>query len=261
MHSLLSAWSVFNPEQSPFVLPGDEGLLEEQQLLCRFAGWDNFVAHPEFGAPRNSQFHVDLLPIPFIGDLKSASVIFLMLNPGLGPHDYFGEYQVPDYRAALLNNLRQEKNNSFLFLDPRFSWHGGFNYWHGKLQSTIGVFAKETGASYGQARQYFQSQIAVIQLVPYHSSKFSIPARVLDSLRSVQLSRSFVHEEVLPRARSSECLVVATRALRHWQISEQKNVACYTGAESRSAHLGPESRGGSSMLHFLIGKYRADRSP
>lgn len=261
MHELISTWSNFSLEQSPYVLPDDGVLLEEKRrLIRRFPGWNAYIADPEFGSPTRSQLHIDLLPMPYVGNLKSASTFFLMLNPGVGPHDYFGEYEVPEYREALIDNLRQDKHNSFLFLDPRFSWHGGFNYWHRKLHSTIDAFASSVDISYGQARQYFQSQIAALQLVPYHSSTFSVPGGVLGSLSSAQLVISYVRDVLIPRS-SNGRLVIATRATKHWPVSEdQKNVVCYTASESRSAHLGPESRGGAAMLRFLIGKYRAEHA-
>lgn len=255
MHALISAWNRFKPEQPPYVLPGDEVVLNEEHLYCRHAGWDGFVADPDFGVPGNSQLHLDLLPVPFVGNLKTASVFLLMLNPGFGPHDYFGEYAVPEYRGALLDNLRQTRSNSFLFLDPRFSWHGGYDYWHTKLRNVIITFARSVGISYGQARQFFQSNIAALELTPYHSVNFTVPGRVFNALHSVQLARAFVHEELLPRARAGECLVVVTRAVKGWQLPTHKNVIAYTATEARSAHLSPKSRGGSAILKFLGGVY------
>lgn len=255
MHALISAWKTFKPEQPPYVLPGDEILLDEEHLCCRHAGWDGFVADPEFGVPGNSQLHLDLLPVPFVGNLKTASVFLLMLNPGFGPHDYFGEYKVPEYRAALLNNLHQTRSNSFLFLDPQFSWHGGYDYWHTKLRNVIFTFANSVGISYGHARRFFQSNIAALELAPYHSVNFTVPGHVFNALRSVQLARAFVHEELLPRAKAGECLVVVTRAVKNWQLPAHKNVVAYTATEARSAHLSPKSRGGSAILKFLRSAY------
>jgi hypothetical protein len=65
-----------------------------------------------------------LLPQPFIGDLRLASIYVLSLNPGLQPSDYYGEYAVPEYRNAFLANLKQqfhEKAPPFIFLDPHYS--------------------------------------------------------------------------------------------------------------------------------------------
>ena len=189
MHPIISAWKKFCPEQPPYILPGDDIVLHQAGLSCRYGGWDGFIADPDFGAPGNSQLHLDLLPMPFVGNLKTASVFLLMLNPGFGPHDYFGEYGVADYRVALLDNLRQTNRNSFLFLDPRFSWHGGYGYWHNKLQNVITSFAKKVGISYGRARRFFQLQVAAIELAPYHSVNCKIPDRVFNSLQSVKLAR------------------------------------------------------------------------
>lgn len=255
MHALLSAWRKFEPDRPPYVLPGDETILNEAGLLCRFAGWDGLIANPEFGAPGNSRLHVDLLPMPFIGNLRSASVFLLMLNPGFGPHDYFGEYRVPEYRAALMDNLHQSQANSFLFLDPRFSWHGGYDYWHTKLRSIIVSFAGKVGVRYGCARRYLQSHIAAIELSPYHSVNFTLPRRVLNSLRSVELARAFVHEELLPRVRSGDCLLVVTRAVASWRLPANDNVVAYTATEARGAHLSERSRGGAAILQFITSAY------
>lgn len=259
MHPLLYAWSQFDADRPPLVLPGDEAIFNETDLFCRFSGWDDFVAHPEFGAPGNSQLHLDLLPIPFIGNLRSASVFLLMLNPGFGPPDYFGEYKVAEYRTALIENLRQSPSNSFLFLDPRFSWHGGYAYWHAKLRSIIVSFAGEVGIHYGRARQFLQSRVAAIELSPYHSVNFTLPGRVLNTLRSVQLAKAFVQEELLPRARSGDCLLVVTRAVGNWRLPSHENVIAYTPTEARGAHLGRKSRGGAAILRFITSAYAKHR--
>jgi hypothetical protein len=55
--------------------------------------------------------HTGLLPMPFVGSLSRAKVFLLMLNPGLSPTDYFGEFEQPAYRGALRNNLFQSERN------------------------------------------------------------------------------------------------------------------------------------------------------
>ncbi|MEW6248322.1 MAG: hypothetical protein AB1555_16660 [Nitrospirota bacterium] len=255
MHALFAEWKKFQPEKAPYVLRGDEQILSNPKLFCRFTSWGQFAAAPDFGAPGQSKLHLDLLPMPFVGNLKSASVFLLMLNPGFGPHDYFGEYNVPEYRTALLNNLRQGRDNSFMFLDSRFSWHGGFDYWHTKLQNVIAAFAESTSTSYGRARSFFQSHIAALELVPDHSVNFTVPARLFNSLRSVQLARAFVHDELLPRAKSRDRLLVVTRAVKHWRLRVSRNIVAYGPTEARSAHLSVKSRGGSAILKFLCREY------
>jgi hypothetical protein len=250
MHEFLSAWRDFQTKRGPFLLLGDE-----IPSKCRHnydVGWDAFIKSPEFGVPHDSRLHLNLLPTPFMGHLKSASVFLLMLNPGFGPHDCYGEYEVPVYRAALVDNLRQTDSNKFLFLNPRFSWHGGYAYWHAKLQSVIRSFARSADKTYREAREHIQSRIAAIQLVPYHSESFALRDRTLNELRSAQLSRAFVRDVLLPQARRGESLLIVTRAVKHWELPKQvKNVIVYSPAQARSAHLGENSEGGRAILDFL----------
>lgn len=260
MHKLISSWRQFQPYQAPYLFPEDGHLLGEEGLYCRYADWNAFVKDPDFGDPDEgrSQLHFDLLPAPFVGNLKTASVFLLMLNPGFGPHDYFGEYEVPEFRNALLNNLHQTPNNSFLFLDPRFSWHGGYDYWHTKLKGVIKAFANKMDIPYGRARRFFQAKIAALELVPYHSENFGVPDRVISSLPSAQLAQTFVHEELVPRARSGKCLLVVTRGVSKWKLAEHKNIVMYGATEARSAHLSPESRGGKAIFKFLSSAFVAE---
>ncbi|MBU4399332.1 MAG: hypothetical protein KKE86_08360, partial [Planctomycetes bacterium] len=218
MHKFQAAWKSYNPDMPPFVLPGDEVLLHENNLICRYNGWKGFVSHPDWGAPGNTGLHLDLLPMPFVGNVESASVFLLMLNPGFGPTDYFGEYQVPKYRSALIDNLHQANGTEFLSLDPKFSWHGGFNYWHTKLRNLIAVFSHQCSLPYSQGLRLFRSNIAAIELIPYHSENFALPGRIRDKLPSVCLARDFTHDILKPRARSGDCLIVVTRAVKQWHL-------------------------------------------
>lgn len=255
MHELLIAWRGVQVDQAPFILSGDEGVLSNEGLPCLTDNWCDFISDSDFGLPSDSRLHLGLLPIPFVGNLRTASVFLLMLNPGLGPHDYFGEYQVPEYRSALIDNLRQTNGTSFLFLDPRFSWHGGFDYWHTKLCDLINEFSRRSGTTYGRARRFFQAQIAAIELAPYHSYHFVLSDRVLKTLRSVHLARSFVHDKLVPRAQAGNCLLVVTRAVKRWRLPAHLNIVAYSAPEARSAHLTSRSRGGAAMLRFLLRKY------
>ena len=57
----------------------------------------------------------------------------------------------------------------FLFLDPRYAWHGGFGYWDRRLKGVMEALAASKGMSLADARSTLGSEIAVVQLVPYHS--------------------------------------------------------------------------------------------
>lgn len=74
-------------------------------------------------------------------------------------------------------------------------------------------------------------------------------------MRSVQLAKQFVHDELVPRARLDECLIVVTRAANKWQVPPLKNVITYTPTEALSAHLNARSRGGAAIMSHLVDAY------
>jgi hypothetical protein len=194
-----------------------------------------------------------LLPHPFGGDLLTARVVILMLNPGLGPHDCFGELTQPDFRDALLANLRREPVNGggFMFLDPHFGWHGGFMYWHAKLREVIEELSRRWNVSYATARDRVKRTTATLELLPYHSATFGVPASILVRMRSVILARQFVQEVLVPRAEQNECILLVTRKAREWSLHPTSNVVIYDKGEVQAAHLTPRSRGGARILEFL----------
>lgn len=251
-HELLDAWATFKPRSSPMVLQGDELLLapENTERRVLYQDWDAFITNPEFGA-RDKRLHLGLLPMPFVGNLKTARIVLLMLNPGFSMSDYFGEFRVPAYRQALVNNLHGNNSATNIFIEPRFSWHSGFRYWHGKFSRLIDVFAQARQWARTKALALFARQTASLELVPYHSSTFGLPRSIIDKMRSASLVRSYVAETLVPRSQSGDVLLVVTRAARYWNLKPSHNIVVYSNAEARSAHLGPNSRGGRAILTHL----------
>lgn len=251
---LLSAWAAWKSDAPPFSLEEDRDFItrmRDEKTLVH--GWRDGIARPDFGNPDDTRFHLGLLPMPFVGDLTRASVYILLLNPGQGPHDYFGEYEVPAYREALIANLRQERG-SFLFLDPQFSWHGGFDYWHGKLAGLIAELASHWNTSFAEARSRLAGELTCIELIPYHSPSFRDPGNWRRLLPSALLARSFVRDHVVPRAHTGKAVVVVARQGQVWDLPRHDNIIRYEGAESRAAHLTPKSRGGRAILEHLTSR-------
>lgn len=219
------------------------------------SGWEAFAQCPSFGSP-DSRVHLGLLPTPFAGALDAASVVVLMLNPGLNPVDYFAEYRVPAFREAVLSNLRQPQNHAShpnLFLNPEFSWHSGFAYWHGKFRELIAKHAAAHSCSLAESLRVFSQSVAFLELYPYHSESFRLPHSVTSQLRSAKLAHSYAHEVLLPRARRGEVLLLVTRQARAWGLIADPNVIVYSRGEARGAHLTPRSRGGEAILRRIEG--------
>ena len=255
-HELINAWASFRPGVGPHVLPGDEVLLDpsESRFVIHHRSWRALLGSPDFGN-QDRRLHLSLIPQPFFGNIDSAPVVILSLNPGLKPIDYFGEQFVKPYRRALVANLRLKLRNSrfpHLFLNPAFSWHSGFTYWHGRFSPLIDAFSRDAGTCRIEAMSFFSKSIATLELVPYHSASFGLPKHVVSRLRSVKLAREFVQDILLPRARASETLIVVVRQSPRWECKkEDSGVIVYQGAETRAAYLGPGSRGGDAILERL----------
>ena len=252
--NLLDEWAAWRPGRTPFVLEADRANLTADGgagSLAMYESWADLHRAPDFGAPGDSRLHLGLLPHPFCGDLRRASIYILMLNPGLGATDYFGEYEVPAYRTALLAMLRQNfplDGTPFLFLDPQYAWHGGFAWWHGKLAAVIGQLTKEWGVPFAEARARLGRQIASIELLPYHSASFRDSGGWLRELHSVALAKAFVHEVVVPRVERGEAVAIVTRQAVAWNLPDHPGVIRYSGQEARAAHLSPRSPGGKAIL-------------
>ncbi len=254
---LLEAWARWQPKQPPFVLAEDIEVLESAQssrAVVSHASWRQARNAPDFCAPGDRRLHLGLLPQPFCGDLRRATIYLLLLNPGLGPHDYYGEYEVREYRRALLENLKQRFRGArypFLFLDPRFAWHGGFHWWHDKLAGVIQRIKQSRDISFAEARSFLASRIASIELLPYHSPAFRDAGGWLRRLKSVELARDFVREFIKPRVLRRQAIVIVTRQATAWELLRHPGVVVYTGAQARAAHLTPQSPGGAAMLKHL----------
>jgi hypothetical protein len=251
---LLKAWKQWEMRSPPYVLEADRPHLEtakSRNAITQWSNWPRYLADENFGERGDTNLHLGLIPQPFIGNIKTAKIYILLLNPGLGPHDYFGEFKVRTFKNSLLNNLKQDFSQSdypFMFLDPQYSWHGGFQRWNGKLAGVIEALAKHQGGSLAGARNQLSRDLASIELLPYHSGSFRDHGGWLNGLPSVQLARDFVRTWVLPKVKTGRAIVVVTRKVSLWGISSQKGVVVYKPQEARSAHLTPNSPGGRAIL-------------
>lgn len=254
--SLLNVWREWEIGSPPYILKGDDVLLSRAGADSRIAvnpSRESYTQRDDFGRPGDIRLHLNLIPIPFVGDLARARIVVLLLNPGLEPDDYFAEFTVPGFRDRLLDNLRQEFKHPrypFVYLDPALSWHSGYRWWHGKFQGLIAALSATWGTTYADSRARFAQLLACIELVPYHSVNYRLSSAIRRELRSVRIAREYVHEVLWPRSQTGEILIIVTRHTAEWRLSESSHVIAYAGSETRAAHLTPASRGGRRILEF-----------
>jgi hypothetical protein len=252
---LLADWKHWDPTKRPYVLDADRDVLLAPGFSSRIAdtaSWQEAYSADDFARPGDRRLHLGLIPQPFCGDLVSASVYVLLLNPGLSPTDYYGE-ELPQYRNALLATLRQdfsETEHPFLFLDPRFAWHGGFRWWHGKLAGVIEALASAGGETFAAARARLAGSLASIELVPYHSASFR-GGQWTQRLASARLAREFVSSYVLLKVQRDEAIVIVTRQVEAWKLKAEPGVVLYSAQQARGAYLTPKSPGGDAIIKRL----------
>jgi hypothetical protein len=257
---LLHKWAIWKGQGPPYILDADRPwILSEQSRRSSVtrSSWREVINSKDFGIPGDTRLHLGLLPQPFFGDLRKATVFILLLNPGLGPDDYYGEYEIKGFRHALLDTIRQKfpKNSlPFLFLNPQYAWHGGFNWWHSKLAGVISKLSREWGIPFSEARSRLGRSIAGIELIPYHSANFRDSGHWIQHLPSVQLAKAYIDNIVMPRVERKEAIVIVTRQARVWNLPKKDGVVVYSASEARAAHLTPDSSGGRAIIKHLLSR-------
>ena len=99
MHDLINAWRRFDGTKAPHLLEGDRDALTRHGHSRRYGSWENYIGSQDF-LLSSPDLHLDLLPVPYVGDLAKASIFLLLLNPGLSPVDYYAEYKVGSFRRT-----------------------------------------------------------------------------------------------------------------------------------------------------------------
>jgi len=216
-------WQQLDTEAGEFVHPEDEG---HRFQLRRYG------------------FADDLFPAPYVGSLADAAVVFAMINPGLqtGENSEYVMEKRPEMREALEANLRQDlrgRKYPFMCLDPELSYHPGYDYWYSRLKRSIEDFASRYNTSLEDAQGFFADNVAILELVPYHSVEYKGALhRTLPS--SKQALRAF---EQLRKER----LVIVSRKHRDWglrkpeagEIINDDNLISYY---NRAAMIGDQVR-------------------
>ncbi len=230
---------------TPHLFPGDEFLRrpDNEDSVCASQSFDTFIKSDNFGTS-DRRLHINLLPIPYVGNLEKATIYILMSNPGLSNGDYYAEDRSPDFKNALVRNIRQEFETTdfpFLFLNPRFAWHPGFGYWHGKLKGFAKVIREECGLTYQEALEYLAKQIACLELVLYHSEKFP-EGDLVNELLSVECVVDYVHKVLVRKAERGQALLIVARGNDFWELKENRNIIVYKRFETRAAHITPKTK-------------------
>jgi len=235
--NLAGFWSDFKCKSAPFIHPKDR-------------------KSPHFSKKLKKLFRLSLLPVPYIGNLDHANIIILMGNPG-----FHKEHDIPELKDKVfqrdikLNNRQKLKKYPFFYLKPEYRKHGGGIYWRKRLKDIADTLVRKGHFPSDEAAfNFIAKKIAVVQLAPYHSSKF--PRNL--HLPSTQRAIDWANNKLLRRAQKGKISIIVARGWKDWRADKWKtshqNIAIHKrrGASFKLSSQGGKLPGGDKMLKALI---------
>lgn len=250
---LILAWRGLQTKKPPFILNGDETILEE--TLCHpFRNFNNFIKAPEFGIESAKKLHTGLYPSPYSGNVLKAKIYILTLNPGFNPLDYYAETYDSDTKQRRIQDLKQtgfDANYPWASLNPKFCWSSGYRYWAGRLKDVAMAISKQRKINFSDALKHLSKRIACLEYVPYHSKSYGLSKAIIKKMRSPKLMFNFVQGYVVPKAIQGKAIIIATRHVNVWNLPRHPNIIKYKGSQPRGAYLNLKSPGGKKIARIL----------
>lgn len=251
--NLINFWRRCDLRRAPYAHPDDLQVFLDNEDYVDMENRDvqGFLKSSRFGNLEDNRLHLSLLPTPYWGNLKRADIFVLLLNPGFNPADYHAEINVPEFRKRIVQSITQELDDvefPFVFLDPNFAWHSGFNWWEKKLRGVAQAIAKaHFNGRYIDGLRALSNRLAGIELLPYHSKTFEA-GPLIKKLATPKAALKFVHEELVPAAIAGEKTIIAARQTAVWNLPKADNIVVYGQGLSRGASLSPSTPGGQAIL-------------
>ncbi len=168
-------------------------------------------------------FELNLLPVPYVGDLTKAKLVFGMLNPGLVEGRELEIEKSSNFIEAMRKNIKQDFHSDpypFMFLDPKWACHPGYTYWMRRFRKFLAEISTMYCIDFETARRRLSQIFATVELVPYHSARYA--GDVDKKLPSSTVARRTIQNF------KSDTSVIIPRSLRRWNIPEQKGICQYT---------------------------------
>jgi hypothetical protein len=248
---LIEYWRELDENKKPLIHPDDSAILEADYFNGKT--YDDYIKSDYFGTDK-SVFHLGLLPVPYVGDIENATIYILLLNPGFSILNYFEETFNRQLKKVMLKNLFQTDLDSdfpFFYLNPKYHWTGGGQYWSNKLDSILQHTSKELGLTYYDSLKLLSKKLAVLELVPYHSNSYNLKKRIFEQIESKNRMINFTHTYLKKKLENNTACALITRKSQEWNFMPTKNVMIYSAQEARSAHITMNTRGGHLLYSFL----------
>jgi hypothetical protein len=218
-----------HPDDRAWLKANKPSVLQQESLHS----FSEYIASTRFNY-EDSELHLSLLPVPFIGNLQKARIFVFLQNAGFDYRDYLVEEQ-ENFRNISIKNIAQQADDEYPFfcLNPEFAWWSGFEWWEGKFRPITQKLMND-GMSYKGALQFLSKRVAVVELFPYHSTN-NVALNKLGKwheIPSVKKAQDFLSEAY----QRTDVLKLVMRSHAHWNRADKF-------AEGKHFHLAPKTRG------------------
>lgn len=193
------------PITSPYVLPCDRPILD--RFSPKLIG--------------DVAIRLDTLPYPYLGNPEMANVLLLALNGGFAPEVLNYISGDPVYVDQRRKSLTFESDYPFFYLDPRFDYTLGYQWWHRRLS----YFIQRRG------QKAVADQFACIQFFPYCSTRYKALPKTLPSQ---EYSFGLVRQAI---ADKKEIVLMRSRALWLTAIPELRDYPYIELKFPRNPHI------------------------
>lgn len=133
------------PQQAPFIAPCDIEALKDRKYKLDGLRFDAF-------------------PEPYGGNINTAKVVCLLLNPGFEDADVTTNFDNPYWVREIRANLEHKTESPFYYLSSKVQETGGYRWWTAKLK-----FLEKAGVTHDE----LSSGIMMVEFFPYHSVSYT----------------------------------------------------------------------------------------
>jgi len=165
--------------------------------------------------PKHLGLQLEILPVPYLGNIEKASVVLLCLNPGYHKSLDRKAYKDKYCFRESLNSLTFSNEIPFLCLDQKLKYTGGYKWWTRLLKRLMEEFGMKT----------LSEKLMCLQYLPYHSKTYCNPPCILPSQKFTfsLLKKAIEDKKTIVIMRSKKLWFKAVPELKTYPFIELKN--------------------------------------
>lgn len=185
--------------------------------------------------------HAELLPQPYLGNVASSKVVYLLLNPGCSGTEDNIELGCHRLQQALRDNLNSTQGR-LVYLDDEFEWTSGGKWLRQKVVNPL--------SHYGVTGDDLNRNFAIVEYFPYHSKTFDF--KLDQPLKSQQYGFALVRQAI-----KNGALILLMRGREFWLkavpelVDYQQVGRCITPHSMRNVILSKKNLGEDNFARVV----------